>query len=110
MNTHVSKELDDVSDHYEYLGKTHWAKKYDGAYKNLFHSKAFGNLHAAGEAFGKSKAGHVLGKEVHEFGGALKKHVKVTNIPKKWKKKMNGLKIEVSDEGQDAIEGEAEDI
>lgn len=110
LNHHVSNELDDVSDHYEYLGKTHWAKKYDAAYKNLAHSPAFKNLHAAGKSFKNSKAGHVLGKEVGEFGGALKKHVKVTDIPKKWQKKMNGLKIEVSEDGQDAIEGEAEDI
>jgi len=34
--------------------------------------------------FKKSPAGHMLGKEVKEFGGALKKHVKVTDIPKKW--------------------------
>lgn len=103
LNHHVSKELDDVSDHYEYLGKTHWAKKYDKAYKELFTSPAFNKVKKAGKAFKKAPAGRMLKKEVMEFGGALKTHVKVTDVPPKWKKAMNGLKIEVSKEGQDRI-------
>lgn len=64
----------------------------------------------AGKAFKKAKAGQMLKKEVHEFGAALKKHVHVSDVPKKWKKRMNGLHIEVSDEGAEAIVGELSDV
>lgn len=84
LNGAVSKELDDVADHYEYLGGTHWNNKYKLAYKQLFTSPAFNNLKKAGANFKKAPAGKMLKKEVMEFGGALKKHVKVTDVPKKW--------------------------
>ena len=42
----------------------------------------------------------MLGKEVHDLGKALKKHVKVEDVPESWKKEMNLLKIEVSKAGQ----------
>jgi len=52
----------------------------------------------------------MLGKEVHDLGKALKKHVKVEDVPESWKKEMNLLKIEVSKAGQKAIEDEANDV
>jgi hypothetical protein len=95
----LSKELDDVSDHYEYIGTTHWAKKYDRAYKHLFTNKAFNKVKFAAKNFKHSPAGKMLGKEVREFGQALKTHVKVTDVPAKWQKAMHGLKIEMAHAG-----------
>ena len=40
--------------------------------------------------------GEALKKEVEELEGALKKYVKVSDIPESWKKEMNMLKVEVS--------------
>lgn len=64
----LSKELDDVSDHYEYLGTTHWSGKYNLAYKNLFTNKEFRGVKKAGHKFKMSPAGRALHKEVKEFG------------------------------------------
>jgi len=46
----------------------------------------------------------MLKKEVQEFGAAMKKNVHVSDIPKKWKKQMHGLKIEVAEGGEEEIE------
>merc|ERR1712187_293257 len=90
----VSKELDDVSDHYEYLGTTHWDAKYKAAYKKLFTNAAFKKVKLAGKKFKHSVPGKALKHEVEQLGKALKTHVKVTGIPKKWKKAMNGIEAE----------------
>merc|ERR1712167_30548 len=68
----LNKELDDVSDHYEYLGTTHWDAKYKMAYKRLFTNAAFSKVKFAAGNFKKSPAGKMLKKEVMEFGQALK--------------------------------------
>jgi len=90
----VSKELDDVSDHYEYLGTTHWDAKYKMAYKKLFTNQAFKKVKAAGKQFKHSVPGKALKHEVQQLGKALKNHVKVTGIPPKWKRAMNGIEAD----------------
>lgn len=52
----------------------------------------------------------MLRKEVHELGHAIKTHVKVTDIPKKWKKAMNGLKIDLEEDAEEEIEAAAHDV
>lgn len=99
----LSKELDDVSDHYEYLGTTHWDGKYKRAYKRLFTAPTFKKVKFAAHRFKHSVAGKMLKKEVKEFGGAIKKNLKVTDVPKKWKKNMNGLRIGLDEEGAEEI-------
>jgi len=106
----LSAELDDVSDHYEYLGTTHWNAKYNNAYKNLFTNRAFRKVKMSANAFKHSKAGHMLHKEVSELGQALKTHVKVTDIPPKWKKHMHGLRVELEDNAEENIHEAAHDV
>lgn len=100
----VSKELDDVSDHYEYLGTTHWDAKYKAAYKKLFTNAAFKKVKLAAKNFKHSPAGKALKKEVMELGKAMKKHIKVTGVPPKWKRAMNGMETEEEvEEVEDAL-------
>jgi len=106
----LSAELDDVSDHYEYLGQTHWAAKYDLAYKRLFTSQAFNKVKFAAKNFKHSPAGKMLKKEVMELGHALKTHVKVTDVPKKWQKAMHGLRVELEEGAEQEIEAAAHDV
>lgn len=106
----LSNELDDVSDHYDHLGQTHWAPKYKAAYKKLFTNQAFQKVKWAAGNFKKAPAGKLLKKEVMELGKAVKTHVKVTDVPPKWKKAMHGLKVEIDKKGQKQIKNEAEDV
>jgi len=106
----LSNELDDVSDHYEYLGTTHWNAKYDRAYKNLFTNQAFNKVKFAAKNFKHSPAGKMLGKEVNEFGMALKTHVKVTDVPAKWKKHMHGLRVDFEADAEEEINEAGENV
>jgi cell fate (sporulation/competence/biofilm development) regulator YlbF (YheA/YmcA/DUF963 family) len=106
----LSNELDDVSDHYEYLGTTHWKGKYDAANRALFTNQEFNNVKFNAKKFKHSPAGRALGKEVMELGKALETHVKVSDVPKKWKKHMHGLKVEIGEDGEKLIREEAEDV
>jgi len=106
----LSNELDDVSDHYEYLGTTHWNAKYDRAYKNLFTNQAFNKVKFAAKNFKQSPAGKMLGKEVREFGQALKTHVKVSDVPPKWKKAMHGLRVDFEEDAEEEINEAAEGV
>jgi len=104
----LSGEMDDVADQYKGLEGSKWHKAYKAGWKAATHSKSAKNLGKKAHAFKKSKPGKALRKEVGELKHALKKHVKVTDIPKAWKKKMNFLKIEIEDE--DEIEDAVEDV
>lgn len=106
----LDKELDDVSDHYEYLGTTHWNAKYKMAYKQAFTSPAFNKVKFAAKNFKRSPAGKMLKKEVMEFGHALKTHVKVTDIPAKWKKHMHGLRVDFEEDAEEEINGAVEKV
>lgn len=52
----------------------------------------------------------MLKKEVVEFGKALKTHVKVTGIPPKWKRAMNGLKVDFEEDAEEEINEAAENV
>merc|ERR1711988_570831 len=62
------------------------------------------------ETFKKSAEWKMLEKELKELDMALKKHVKVTDLPKDMQEEMELLKIEISKAGQAAIEKEFNDI
>ena len=106
----LNKELDDVSDHYEYLGKTHWNNKYKMAYKHLFTNAAFNKVKFAAKNFKQSPAGKMLKKEVMELGQALKKHVKVSDVPAKWKRHMHGLRVDFEEDAEEEINGAVENV
>jgi hypothetical protein len=106
----LENELEDVGDQYERIGKSHWAPKYNAAYKKLFTNREFQQVKLAGKNFKQSKAGHMLKDEVMDLRDALKTHVKVSDVPAKWKKQMNGLKISIDEEGQEEIEDEVDDV
>lgn len=52
----------------------------------------------------------MLGKEVAELGQALKTHVKVTDVPPKWKQHMHGLRVELEDNAEENIHEAAHDV
>lgn len=81
----LSDELDDVADQYEELGKNKggWAKKYDAAWKKLLANKATASLKRRGKAFKMSKEGKMLKKEMCELKMAIKKNLKISDLPKK---------------------------
>jgi len=85
---HLEDEIEDVADQYEELDKTHWARKYDRAYHDLFTNKEAERLHVRAKAFKHSPQGKALKKEVKEFKQELKENVEVTDIPEHWKKDM----------------------
>lgn len=117
----LSDELDDVADQYEQLGKGKggWNKKYEAAWKAALANKSFGSLKRRGKAFKQSKEGKALKKELCELKMAIKKNLKITDLPKKALECDSDsddealeslLKISVSKEGEKAIEKEARDI
>jgi len=52
----------------------------------------------------------MLRKEVHELGNAIKTHVKVTDVPRKWKRAMNGLRVDLEEDAEEEIKAAAEDV
>lgn len=107
----VNDELDDVQDHYETIGKSHWAPKFKVAIGKVVHSKEAEAAHKGTKHyFTKTPAGKMLGGSIKDLGMAVKKNVHVSDIPKEWKKKMNGLKVEVDEDGQEEIMEEVDDI
>jgi protein subunit release factor A len=52
----------------------------------------------------------MLEKELKELDQTLQKHVKVSDVPEHWKHNADLLKIEVDEEGADAIANELDDI
>ena len=71
------------------------------------HNKEAAFVKMRGKQFKHSPAGQALKKEMQELKWAIKKNVKVSDLPKD---KTNMLKIEVSKEGQAIIEKEANDV
>lgn len=106
----ISDELDDVADHYEYLGTTHWKKDYEQAYGELFQNEEAKKVEFAAKKFRFSPGGKMLHKEVEELGHAIEDNVRVTGVPAKWKRAMNGLRVEIDEEGQHNIHDAAKDV
>lgn len=60
--------------------------------------------------FMESPEGQRLHKELQDVCKSLEKNVEVSDVPEDWKMEMNMLKVEISREGEAAIEKEIEDI
>jgi len=80
--THVDDELNDVEDEIKSFKKSKWNKMYDNKMKAVFSNKQAESVHRRAVHFKKSAQGKALKKEMKEFKMALKKNVKVTDIPK----------------------------
>lgn len=124
-NKHIddlSDELDDVADEYEALGKGKggWKKRFDAAWKKSFATKEFASVKRRAHAFGTSNEGKMLKKELHELKMAIKKNLKITDLPKGCKDSDSDssddeeleelLKITISHQGQNEIKKEAHDV
>jgi len=122
----LSDELDDVADQYQALDNSKWDKAFDKAWAAAFKTKQFASLKRRLHSFKGSKEGKALHKEVVDLKKAIRTHLKVTDIPKSWKKDMKKeaesssssddedleelLKITVTPKGQKIIEKEARDV
>lgn len=106
----LEDELTDVGAQYDALAGSKWDKAYHELWARALTNKQAGSVERRAKAFKASKQGKALKREVVELKNALKTHVKVSDIPESWKKDMNMLKIEVSREGQYAIEDELHDV
>ena len=104
----ISDELNDVAHQYEMLEGSKWDKAYHAAWAKATTTPAAEVVGANFEAFKKSNEAAMLKKEVKEVKAALKKHVKVSDIPEEWKKDMNLLKVHVTDSAP--IEKEWNDV
>jgi hypothetical protein len=78
----VDDEVSDFIDEVKKFKKSPWAKKYDLAMKKVFSNKQAQSLHRRMVAFKNSNEGKALGKEMKDFKMALKKNVKITDLPK----------------------------
>lgn len=85
---HLEDEIDDVIHEYEELDGGAWDRAYDKGWEAATHNKEFASVGRRAESFKKSKEGHMLGKEVHDFKMSIKKNVHVTDVPEEWKKDM----------------------
>merc|ERR1712178_505785 len=114
----LSDELDDVADQYKSLDGSKWEKAYDAAWRKAVHSKQFQSLQRRAHAFKTSNEGKMLKKEVHELKMAVKKNLKVTDIPEdsdssddeEIEEVADLLKITITPAGEKEIENEAEDV
>lgn len=84
----VEDELKDVEAQYKALKKTHWAKEYHEAFKDVFSNKEFQKVGRRAEAFKHSKQGKALKAELKDFKQSLKENVEVTDVPEDWKKNL----------------------
>merc|ERR1719198_674798 len=110
LQSKEGKELMEEWKEFKALEHSHWAKKYDVAWKKAPETKEAKMLHHALDSFGKSKEWHALEKELKDLDAALQKHVKVSDVPEHWKHNTDLLKIEVDETGSQAIEKEFNDI
>ena len=106
----IEDEADDVEHEYKMLHGSKWEKAYDAAWKKATTSPEAKSVGRRFETFSKSAEWKMLEKELKELDAALKKHVKVTDLPKDMQEEMELLKIEISKAGQAAIEKEANDV
>merc|ERR1712151_193521 len=79
---HLDDEITDVVDEVKSFKKSKWAPIYKKKMEAAFKNKEAQSVNRRAYAFDKSKEGKALHKEVKEFGMALKKHPKVTDLPR----------------------------
>merc|ERR1711988_381223 len=78
----IEDEADDVEYEYKQLHGSKWDKAYHAAWEKALSTKEAETLGRRFETFGKSAEWKALQKELHELDMALKKHVKVNDLPK----------------------------
>jgi len=111
----LSDELDDVADQYEHLKGSKWDKAYNAAWKKALSTKAAKATFRRMHAFRGSKEGKMLHKEMVDLKRAVKKNLKVTDLPDSDDEDIeedmediaSTLTIKVTEDGQDAIEKDA---
>jgi len=114
----LSDELDDVADQYKSLDGSKWEKAYDAAWRKALHTKQFESVKRRAHAFKTSNEGKMLKKEVHELKMAVKKNLKVTDLPEdsdssddeEIEEVAELLKISITPAGEKEIENEAKDV
>jgi len=79
---HVDDELNDVEDQLKSFRKSKWDKMYTRAMKKVFTNKEAKSVERRMVAFGASPQGKRLEKEMKELDAAIKKNVKITDLPK----------------------------
>lgn len=80
----ISDEADDVADQYDALDGSKWDKAYTAAWKAATHNKETASLKRRMHSFKMSAEGKALRKEMIDLKHAIKKNLKVTDIPKSW--------------------------
>ena len=78
----IEDEADDVEYEYKTIGNSKWAKEYDMAFEKAFTNKQAASVDRRFKTFTKSDEFKMLAKELKDLDMALKKHVKVTDVPK----------------------------
>jgi len=80
----ISDEADDVADQYDALDGSKWDKAYTDGWKAATHNKETAALKRRMISFKKSAEGKALKQQMIELKQAIKKNLKVTDIPKSW--------------------------
>merc|ERR1719379_1285784 len=78
----IQDEADDVEHEYKMLHGSKWEKAYTAAWKKATSSPEAASVGRRFEKFSTSDEWKMLDKELKELDAALKKHVKVTDLPK----------------------------
>jgi len=78
----IQDEADDVEHEYKMLKGSKWDKAYDAAWKKATTSTEAKSVGRRFQTFSKSAEFKALAKELKELDMALKKNVKVTDVPK----------------------------
>jgi len=79
----LDDEITDVADEMKSFKKSKWNNIYEDQWRKVLSNKETHSLHRRLTAFKNSNEGKVLKKEMHDFKMALKKNVKVTDLPAK---------------------------
>ena len=80
----LSDELDDVADTYVKVGKSRWAKKYEKGWEAAFKTEEAHQVAEDFHDFRHSHAGNQIAGSIKRLKNAIKKNVKVTDVPEEW--------------------------
>merc|ERR1719313_2878796 len=88
----VEAEAEDIEAQYKHLEKTHWNQDFHHAFKEVFTNEEFKDLADYHEHKWMGSMEQKRGeKEFKELGEALKKNVKVSDVPEHWKQQMGAM-------------------
>jgi len=77
----IDAEFKDVGDHLDRLDSNGWGDSLEHSFKNAFQEQHMQQVGRELDAWGKTANAHQLDKELKDVDNALKRHVKVTDIP-----------------------------